>query len=111
MSFDVVELVAETTFSQFQGKMREKSVVLIYPRNRARNALLAMFLQTYQENVIYYNLGGEDTTLKNWLKNFVDDMIFPGSFGDQTRAALKSKAEPEELAAALGADLAKLRSK
>lgn len=105
-----VEVVAETQFAEFEQKLRDKPIAIIYPRHRGRNALVAMFLQHYQNDVIYYNLTAADSGLKAWLGNMIDDVIFPAGFGDQTRAALKAKASPEDLAAALGADLAALRS-
>jgi DNA-binding SARP family transcriptional activator len=105
-----VEVVAETPFAEFEQKLRDKPIVIIYPRHRGRNALVALFLRHYQNNVVYYNLTPTDSSLKAWLGNLIESAIFPAGFGDQTRAALAAKASPEDLAAALGADLAALRS-
>ncbi len=105
-----VEVVAETPFAEFEKKLRGRPIVIIYPRHRGRNALVAMFLQHYQENVVYYNLTPGDTSLKAWLQHMVKNAMFPEEFGGQTRAALAAKGSPEDLAEALGADLAALRS-
>ena len=105
-----VEVVAETPFAEFEKKLRGRPIVIIYPRHRGRNALVAMFLQHYQENVVYYSLTPGDTSLKAWLQHMVKNAMFPEEFGGQTRAALAAKGSPEDLAEALGADLAALRS-
>lgn len=105
-----VEVVAETPFAEFEKKLRDRPIVIIYPRHRGRNALVAMFLQHYHENVVYYNLTPGDTSLKAWLQHMVKNAMFPEEFGGQTRAALAAKGSPEDLAEALGADLAALRS-
>jgi DNA-binding SARP family transcriptional activator len=105
-----VEKVAETTFGEFEEKMHGKPLVVIYPRHRGHNALVAMFLQVYSQNILYYNLGPADATLTSWLANMASDELFPNTFGSQTQAALEAKADPEELAAAFGADLFTLRS-
>ncbi|MBN1202088.1 MAG: bacterial transcriptional activator domain-containing protein [Anaerolineae bacterium] len=105
-----VEIVAETSFAEFQDKLRERPLVILYPRHRGRNALVAMFLQHYGQYVIYYSLAKDDATLNAWLDHMVNDEVFPAGFGDQTRAALASRADPEDLAAAFGADLFMLRS-
>ena len=99
-----VEVVAETPFAEFEKKLRGRPIVIIYPRHRGRNALVAMFLQHYQENVVYYNLTPGDTSLKAWLQHMVKNAMFPEEFGGQTRAALAAKGSPEDLAEALGAD-------
>ncbi len=105
-----LERVAETTYTQFEDKMRGKPLVIIYPRHRSRSALVAMFLQYYQQSVLYYVLTETENTLKTWLEHMADDPVFPAGFGTQTRAALQSRATPEDLAAAFGADLFTLRS-
>ena len=106
----VIEQVAETSFSEFQDAMRGKPVAIIYPRHHSRSAFVSMFLKAYGQNVIYYRLSDEDKTLSDWLKNLIDADSFPETFGGQTRAALGAKADPEELAAAFGADLFTLRA-
>jgi DNA-binding SARP family transcriptional activator len=105
-----VEQVARTSIDEFERELRDKPLVLIYPRHRARSAFVAMFLQHYQHNILYYSLGVDDVSLTGWLQNMVDDDVFPAGFGTQTRAAIKSRATPEDLAAAFGADLFTLRS-
>lgn len=105
-----IEEVARTTFDEFERTMRDKPIVIIYPRNPGRSALVAMFLQIYQHSLFYYSLSDKDTTLKTWLSHMIEDEVLPVDFGAQTRAAIKAKADPEELAAAFGADLFTLRS-
>lgn len=105
-----LERVAETTYTQFEDKMRGKPLVIIYPRHRSRSALVSMFLQYYQQSVLYFVLTERENTLQTWLEHMVNDAIFPAGFGGQTREALKSRSSPEDLAAAFGADLFTLRS-
>jgi DNA-binding SARP family transcriptional activator len=106
----VLERVAKTPYIEFEKHIQDKPLAIIYPRHRSRGALVSMFLEYYERNIIYYNLGEDDTTLTAWLNNLVDADVFPPDFGRQTRSALQSRAEPDDLAAAFGADLAALRS-
>jgi DNA-binding SARP family transcriptional activator len=101
-----LEWIAETGFSDFEQKIRGKPLIIIYPRHRSRSALVAMFLQVYRQNIIYYNLGERDTTLTSWLDHMVNADQFPPTFGEHTRAALAARSDPEDLAAAFSADLA-----
>jgi DNA-binding SARP family transcriptional activator len=111
MSTAIVETTAETTLSTFQEKTLGKTFALIYPRHRSHLALVAMFLQTYQHNLIYYPLKEHDATLFDLLTSLVnDENVFPAGTGSQTRAALDAEAKPPDLAAAFGADLGALRS-
>ncbi|MBI5961110.1 MAG: hypothetical protein HY866_20405 [Chloroflexi bacterium] len=106
-----VERLADTTYTLLEERLRDKSIILIYPRHRSRNAFAAMFFDVYKHNLIYYNLSEQDTTLDSLLENLIKDPVFPGDFGKQTRAALADRrATPEDLAAAFGADLFTLRS-
>lgn len=106
-----VERVAELSFETFQERLRDKPLAIIYPRHRARGALVAMFLRHYGPNMMYYSLGEDDTTLEAWLAHMIDDPAFPKGFGAQTRQALKTRATPADLAAAFGADLGATRGK
>ncbi len=103
-----VERVAELAYREFEDQLRDKPIVLIYPRHRSRSALVAMFLEHYGQSIIYYNTV-HDQSLRAWLDTLINSAVFPASF-DQTRAALGQKANPEDLAAAFGADLAVQRS-
>ncbi|NDJ78577.1 MAG: hypothetical protein GYB65_20185 [Chloroflexi bacterium] len=105
-----VEVVAETTLEEFENKMRDKPLVVIYPRHRGHGALVAMFMQVYGQSIVYYALDEEDNTLQNWLQNMIDDPSLPATFGEKTRSALESRVTAVELASAFGADLANLRS-
>ena len=103
-----VEQVAELAYRKFEDQMHDKPIVIIYPRHRSRGALVAMFMQYYGQNVVYYNTVHEQP-LYAWLDTMINSAVFPVGF-DQTRAALDQKSEPEDLAAAFGSDLAALRS-
>lgn len=106
MAYTTVEQVAEISFEEFAQQIGDKPIAIIYPRHRSRSALVAMFLQHFGPNVLYYSLGVREATLEAWLGRMVDAPAFPETFGERVRAALKARAKPEELAAALGADLA-----
>lgn len=67
-----------------------------------------MFLQHFGPNMLYYSLGARESTLEAWLARMADAPAFPDAFGAHLRVALKSRAKPEELAAAFGADLAEV---
>jgi len=100
-----IEQVAELSVEQFEQQIAGKPIVILYPRHRGRSALVAMFLRHYGPDTLYYSLGAGETTLEKWLGCMVDDPAFPDGFGAQLRKALKGRAKPEDLAAALGADL------
>jgi DNA-binding SARP family transcriptional activator len=103
-----VEQVATLAYGEFEDQLRDKPIAIIYPRHRGRGALVSMFMQHYGQQLVYYNLVNEQP-LRGWLDTMINSAIFPVGF-DQTRAALDQKAEPEDLAAAFGADLDALRS-
>ncbi|MEP0761350.1 MAG: hypothetical protein HRF48_01290 [Chloroflexota bacterium] len=105
----LLEYVTETTYPLFEQKLRDKPLILIYPRHRSRTALVAMLLDVYAHQVVYYALGTDDASLTDWLRHMTADLAPTTSFGGQTRAALDAKAGPEDLASALVADLAALR--
>jgi DNA-binding SARP family transcriptional activator len=105
-----LEWIAETSFSEFEQKIHGKPLIIIYPRHRSRSALVAMFLQVYDQSIIYYSLGEHDTTLTAWLDHMVNSDQFPPTFGNQIRAALAANARPEDLATAFSADLSAWRS-
>lgn len=111
MAQPIVEQVAEVAFEQFERQIEGKRIALIYPRHRGRSALVAMFLRHYGSNAIYYSLTEDENTVEAWLRRMVDAPVFPDAFGAQTRSALKQRATPEDLAAALGADLRGVRNK
>ncbi len=104
-----LERVAEAPLSTIEQKMHGKPLVVIYPRHRRRNAFVAMFLQTYRDNVVYYGLNADDNTLTTWLDHMARSDLMPAPLA-QTRAALADRGTPEDLAAAFGADLFMLRS-
>ncbi len=106
-----LERVAEIPYIDFEQQIQDSPIAIIYPRHRSRGALVSMFLEHYEQNIIYYGLGKDDSTLTAWLTNMVDADVFPHNFGKQTRAALQQRAQPEDLAAAFGADLSTLGSK
>lgn len=110
-TFDTtLEQVAEVTHSTFEEKIYDKSLVIIYPRHHSQNTFISFFLQTYGESVIYYSLEPDDRTVVDFLHNIANSPSLPDRFGGQTRAALDERAQPEDLAAAFGADLSDLRA-
>lgn len=111
MAESVVERVAEVPFEQFARQTEGKRIALIYPRHRGQAALVAMFLRRFGPDALYYGLTEAESTLEAWLRRMIDDPAFPKGFGGQTREALKKRAKPEDLAAALGADLGSVRGK
>lgn len=102
-----LERVAKTPYTLFENKMYGKPLILIYPRHRARTAFVAMFLQHYAQNIIYYALNQTENSLIDWLTAMTED---PALALDQTHAALQDKGSPQDLAAAFGADLAAQRA-
>jgi DNA-binding SARP family transcriptional activator len=105
-----LEKVAKTPYFEFEEQIQDKPLAIIYPRHRSRSALVSMFLETYEQNIIYYSLSEDDTVLADWLDHMLNADVFPLDFGQQTRAALHGRDEPEDLAAAFTADLSMLRS-
>jgi DNA-binding SARP family transcriptional activator len=106
----ILERVAKTPYFEFEEQIHDKPLAIIYPRHRSRSALVSMFLEFYEQNIIYYSLDENDTTLATWLNHMISADVFPLDFGQQTRAALDERADPEDLAAAFTADLFTLRS-
>ncbi len=104
-----LERVAEITYDNFETKMHGAPIAIIYPRNRSHKAFLAMFLQAYEQSIIYYAMGPEESTLWTWLDRMANSDLLPASL-EHTRAALGGRATPEEMAVAFGADLHLLRS-
>ncbi len=105
----LLEYVTETTYPLFEQKLRHKPLILIYPRHRSRTALVAMLLDVYAYQIVYYALGADNTSLADWLRHMTADLAPATFLGDQTRAALDAGAIPEDLASALAADLAGMR--
>ncbi len=100
-----LEQVVGTSLAAFEAQTQNKPLVIIYPRHRSRSALVALFLQLYPHNLVYYRLGERQTHLTAWLAELIRSDTMPHGFGDSLRAALEAKAEPEALAAAVAADL------
>lgn len=104
-----LEMVAETTLNEFEDKIHDTPIAIVYPRHHSHAALLAMFLRQYGDRMVYYGLSEADATLRTWLRNMAADPSLPDDFGTQVTAALAAKADPPELAAAFGADVGTLR--
>ncbi len=100
-----LEILTETTRPLLEQRLRDHPFLLIYPRHRSRAALVALLLDSYPHQVVYYSLDAGDTTLAEWLRHLITGVTLPVPFGAQTQAALDAKARPEDLAAALAADL------
>ena len=62
-----LERVAETPYLEFERQIQDTPVAIIYPRHRSRGALVSMFLEHYEQNIVYYNLEIDDNSLTTWL--------------------------------------------
>lgn len=105
-----LEQIAVVSQTEFEQKIHEKPLIIIYPRHRSRNTFVSLFLNTFGENVVYYGLGPDDATLPGFLNSIANSPSMPDRFGSQIRAALDEKASPEDLATAFSGDLADLRA-
>lgn len=95
-------------FRQATGGAR---LVVLYPRNRYRNAFLSRYLSVPNSGYYYYALQTSDRNLRKFLVNLVEDLnALTGHFGSHVRAALAAKAKAPELAEALCGDLNELSS-
>ncbi|GAB4421270.1 MAG: hypothetical protein Kow00106_18130 [Anaerolineae bacterium] len=101
----LLETLAETTRPLLEQRLRDNPILVIYPRHRSRAALVSLLLDSYPHRVVYYPLSQADASLTDWLRHLIADATLPVPFGAQTQAALDAGARPEELAAALAADL------
>ncbi len=108
----LAENLTKTPFEAIQASLeRETPYVVVYPRNRARRALLSLALTDSNRRLYYYSLQDSDTDLHTWLHNLSTDDQFPTDFGEQVRGALDEKGVlPEDLAHAMAADLERLQS-
>ncbi len=89
----------------------DSPLVVLYPRNRYRNAYLQRYLREPDTGLYYYALQTTDRNLRKFLNNFIEDMdATTDGFGSHLRAALTAKGKAPELAAAMGEDLRELSS-
>lgn len=87
----------------------ETAYVVVYPRNRARRALMSLALSEADRRIYYYSLQDSDADLHEWLRNIVSDYQFPEDFGSNVLNALDERGVlPEDLAHAFAADLNQL---
>ena len=86
-------------------------MVVLYPRNRYRNAYLSRYLKEPDCGLYYYALQTTDRNLRKFLNNLIDDLnASTDGFGSHLQAALSAKARAHDLAAALAKDLDALSS-
>jgi DNA-binding SARP family transcriptional activator len=104
-----LEHVVGTSQTAFEEQMRGMPLVIIHPRHRSRGALVAMILQVYRDNLVYYRLSQDETTLGAWLQRFATSDMSPSGLGEELADALRSHASPQDLAAVFGAALGALR--
>ena len=103
----LTQLTRETFLARTEGY----PLILLSPRLRSRNALLAWFLGAGHESY-YYALSAADATLHAFLGALVESLRdFDPRFGKQLTQGLGHHARPEELADALLADLGKAKPK
>jgi len=86
-------------------------LVVLYPRNRYRNAYLSRYLREPDCGLYYYALQTTDRNLRKFLNNLIEDLdASTDGFGDNLRAAIAAKARAQDLAAAFSEDLCALSS-
>ncbi len=87
----------------------DSPVVVLYPRNRYRNAYLQKYLREPDTGLFYYALQTSDRNLRKFLNNLIHDMdASTEGFGANLRSALSAKAKAPQLAEAMAEDLAAL---
>jgi DNA-binding SARP family transcriptional activator len=107
---------AETLVREGPTAIREETgdmpMVVLYPRNRYRNAYLSRYLREPDSNLYYYALQTSDRNLRKFLHNLISDLNASTTFGfgRNLQAALASKGKAPALAEALCADLNELNS-
>ncbi len=90
----------------FRQATNNARLVVLYPRNRYRNAFLSKYLKEPGSGLFYYALQTSDRNLRKFLTNLIEDLsAMNEQFGVHVRAALAAKAKATDLAAALGEDL------
>ncbi len=109
-SITTPEIIAEIQHRDIADRAGDVPILVVYPRHRSHTPLMGLVLRDTDMNIIYYPLQDEDTTLRSMLFNFSNDSQLPADFGDEIRSALDDSADPEDWAAAFGADLDRLRS-
>ncbi|MFQ3535776.1 MAG: bacterial transcriptional activator domain-containing protein [Aggregatilineales bacterium] len=94
------------TFETFRERTQERSLILLSPRLRSRNALLAWFLNAGSE--AYYYAINQPVDLHTFLWQLTEALRdFDPNFGAQSVQAVNRRAAPAECADALVADLKK----
>jgi DNA-binding SARP family transcriptional activator len=102
-----VSNITNTTSSAINERVSGKRVILIYPWANYRTIFLTYFLETVDRGLLYYCIRAESSgSLVEWMSGLLDEFseVLTG-FGDQLRAALAA-GKPDEIGAALAADLA-----
>lgn len=96
----MLEEITNTSFEYFQKLIEEKPVILIYPQVQSRNVYLAYFMQDNNKHLVYIRPEGNDVTLSDFLNSVVDEL--QQDLDTQPLSnALKSNADPEDLAKSL----------
>jgi hypothetical protein len=95
-----------------EAYIKDKAVVLLAPRLRNRNALMAWFT-SFGADALFHSLESGDATLPAFLSNLVEKLReLDDKFGKQTSQALNTpEATVDDYADALTADLSKVKSK
>lgn len=95
-----------------EASIRDKSVILLAPRLRNRNALMSLFT-TFGADALFYALAPTDSTLSAFLTSFVEGIRdTDDKFGKQIAQALTTAdAGPEDYADAFINDLGKAKPK
>src|SRR5260370_19337678 len=104
-----LKTLTDLTHAQVLASAEKHRLVLFSPRLRNRNVLLAEFAAV--AGAYYYALQPSDTTLNAFVGGLVSGLKdFSPDFGSASEQALgQRRATPADLAAALVADLRKLK--
>jgi DNA-binding SARP family transcriptional activator len=105
-----IQAITGLTVTDIESYVREKSVILLAPRFRNRNALMAWFTSFGTES-LFHALAPADTSLRSFLNNLVANYCdVDSAFGKQTTQALNATTIAiEEVANALAADLSNIK--
>lgn len=105
-----LERAAHLSMAQFEQVIAGKPLILLHPRHRSHGALVAMVFKHFEGRVFVHELAPASTALNGWLKQLANDPRLPQKL-TALQTALSRRVKPEDLAAALGADLAGLERK
>ncbi len=102
---DLTRKVTRVSMDSFRERAEGKRIILLYPWTNYRNIFLSYFLNNARDNLLYYRILQDQSSLSRWLGDLVTEFNrVIGNFGQNLRAALQD-GQPVALAEALAADL------